>query len=469
MLKKIKFNFIYPGILVILFFIATLSVHAASSAPSYITLDVTNNSIANCKIDGSTDDFKSLNKIINYITSSPSAYILLFPYTGKSMVLSDTVNITRGNIILKLNCNIQFTKSKYSKEDSMNVFEIGYSRYSRTPIYNVQIIGNNIEINGNGDNLSYIEKSHTKPNYGDIIHLRRVINGSISGIICNNAVENGLRVYMCQNITVENCEFKNTKLDNGLTVMGLPVYTDDWTYNDETCNNNIAVRNCISHNNKDVGFSASICRNVLFDTCTSYENGTSNGFNAGGGFSHECLGFSTYYDQPTTWNGLTTFYNCKAYNNQNYGIYTDANGTIINKCIIDGTIQNKNDNYGRSIYGGNAIYAMSAKGAISIIDTTIKNSDSYAIAYSNSSASIDSALNIQNISITNVAKGIYCLNATTIIINKARLTNIPTAPLNFLDGDKKGTIYLKNFTTANIGKMLIGNANKLIVDNTISY
>ena len=103
MLKKIKFNFIYPGILVILFFIATLSVHAASSAPSYITLDVTNNSIANCKIDGSTDDFKSLNKIINYITSSPSAYILLFPYTGKSMVLSDTVNITRGNIILKLN------------------------------------------------------------------------------------------------------------------------------------------------------------------------------------------------------------------------------------------------------------------------------------------------------------------------------------------------------------------------------
>ena len=112
---------------------------------------------------------------------------------------------------------------------------------------------------------------------------------------------------------------------------------------------------------------------------------------------------------------------------------------------------------------------MSAKGAISIIDTTIKNSDSYAIAYSNSSASIDSALNIQNISITNAAKGIYCLNAATIIINKARLTNIPTAPLNFLDGDKKGTIYLKNFTTANTGKMLIGNADKLIVDNTVSY
>ena len=79
------------------------------------------------------------------------------------------------------------------------------------------------------------------------------------------------------------------------------------------------------------------------------------------------------------------------------------------------------------------------------------------------------AINIQNISITNAAKGIYCLNAATIIINKARLTNIPTAPLNFLDGDKKGTIYLKNFTTANTGKMLIGNADKLIVDNTVSY
>lgn len=459
----------YILLFIIIFSVNAFSSNAKSNTSSHITIDVTNNSIANCKIDGKTDDYPAIRSIMSYVNSTSTPITLIFPYTGFTMLLSDTIYISRSNVTLNINCDITFTKSVYDKNNSMNVIEVGYSRYSRTPISNIQIIGNNIEINGNGNNLSFVETSHTKPNYGDIIHFRRVKNGKISGITCNNAIENGIRIYMCQNITVENCELKNTKLDNGLTVMGLPVYEENWSYNDDTCNNNVIVRNCTSHNNKDVGFSASLCRNVLFDTCVSYENGTATGFNAGGGFSHECLGFSTYYNEPNTWNGLTTFYNCIAYNNQNYGIYTDTNGTIINNCTIDTVIQNQSGTYGRTIYGGNGIYALSSKGAVSIINTTITNTDAYAIVFSNSAPSIASALNIENITISNTAKGIYCSNTDNIIINKATLKNIPIAPLNFLDGIRKQTIYLANFNTSNIGKMLIGNAQNIIIDDSLEY
>lgn len=466
---KIKLKFIYLLILIIVLNQNYLSSNAKSNNSLCTTIDITNNFIANCKIDGKTDDYSALKSIMDYVNSTSEHITLKFPYTGSPMILSNTINISRSDVTLNIDCDINFTKTVYDKNNSMNVIEVGYSRYSRTPINNIQIIGNNIEINGNGNNLSFVETSHTKPNYGDIIHFRRVTNGYISGITCNNAVENGMRIYMCQNVTVENCEFKNTKLDNGLTVMGLPVYTENWTYNDDTSNNNVVIRNCISHDNQDVGFSASLCRNVLFDTCISSENGTASGFNAGGGFSHECLGFSSYYGQPNTWNGLTTFYNCRAFNNQNYGIYTDTNGTIINKCTIDTVIQNKTDNYGRTIYGGNGIYAMAAKGALSIFDTTIQNTPSYAIAFSSSSTSISSALNIENISIANSTKGIYCMNTDSIIVNTAILKNIPSAPLNFIDGKKKQTICLSNFSTNNVGKFLIGNANNITVDNSISY
>ena len=466
---KIAFKKTYILLFIVFLSINSFSSFAKSNTSSHITIDVTNNFIANCKIDGKTDDYPALKSIMSYINSTSTSATLIFPYTGSTMLLSDTIYITRSNVTFKINCDISFTKSVYNKDNSMNVIEVGYSRYSRTPISNIQIIGNDIEINGNGNHLSFIETSNTKPNYGDIIHFRRVTNGKISGIICNNAAENGIRIYMCQNIIVENCEIKNTRIDNGLTVMGLPVYDENWYYNDDTCNNNVIVRNCSSHNNEDVGFFASLCRNVLFDTCVSYENGTATGFNAGGGFSHECLGFSTYYNEPNTWNGLTTFYNCNAYNNQNYGFYTDTNGTIINGCTIDTVIQNQSETYGRTIYGGNGIYALSSKGAVSIIDTTITNAESYAIVFSNSVPSIPSALNIENITITNTAKGIYCSNTDTIIINKANFKNIPIAPLNFLDGSPKQTIYLKNFNTSNVGKMLIGNAKNIIVDNSLEY
>ncbi len=436
---------------------------------SYTILDVTNNSIANCKIDGKTDDYSAMKSILSYVNSTSSPIILEFPYTGSPMLLSDTIFITRSNVTLKIDCDIHFTKASYSKTNSMNVIEIGYSKYSRTPIHNINIIGNNIEINGNGNNLSFIETAHTKPSFGDIIHFRRVINGYISGIICNNAVENGMRIYMCQNVIVENCEFENTKLDNGLTVMGLPVYDESWTYSDESCNNNVIIRNCTSHNNEDVGFSASVCRNVLFDTCYSYENGSADGFNAGGGFSHECLGFSTYYNEPNTWDGLTTFYNCTAYNNQNYGFYTDTYGTTINHCTIDTVIQNNTATYGRTLHGGNGIFAMGAKGTVTIKDSTITNVDSYAIAFSSGSSSIPSILDIKNITVTDTKKGIYCYNTDEVSINTATLKNIPTTPLYFLDGKQKEKIYLKNFCTNNIGKMYIGNAKYIIVDDSVKY
>lgn len=469
MKKSIKL--IYTLIIIMIMFLLSnpFGVNAKSNITSPITLDVTNNFIANCKIDGKTDDYPALKLIMDYVNSTSIPTILIFPYTGSSMILSDTIFIARSNVTLNLNCDITFTKCTYDKNNSMNVIEVGFSKYSRSSISNIQIIGNNIEINGNGSNVSFVETTHTKPSFGDIIHFRRVINGYISGIICNNAVENGMRIYMCQNVSVENCEFKNTKLDNGLTVMGLPVYEENWTYNDDTCNNNIVIRNCTAHNNMDVGFSASLCRNVLFDTCYSYENGSANGFNAGGGFSHECLGFSTYYGEPNIWNGLTTFYNCSAYNNQNYGFYTDANGTVIDNCTIDTVIQNSTATYGRNLRGGNGIFAMGAKGTFTIIDSIITNTKSYAIAFSTGSASIPSTLSIKNITIANTAKGIYCYNTDNIIIDTATLKNIPVSPLYFLDGKAKKRICLRNFYTNNIGEILIGNAKYMVIDNSIKY
>lgn len=68
------------------------------------------NNIANCKIDGVTDDYAALNEIKKKVNSTTEPVTLLFPYTGSAMTLSDMIHFTRSNITIEMYCDVKFTK-----------------------------------------------------------------------------------------------------------------------------------------------------------------------------------------------------------------------------------------------------------------------------------------------------------------------------------------------------------------------
>lgn len=428
-------------------------------------INVMDNSIANCKIDGVTDDYENLNAIVKAVNDLSTPVTLLFPNTGKAMLLSNTITINRSNITLEILCDVKFTKTIFSTKESMNVLVFGKSVAFREPLYNVHVIGSgNNTIHCNGSAIGLTQTKNTQDNDGNGIYFRRVCNSSIENINVKNALCDGIKIYNSKNIVVDNCDVSETVIDNGLTVMGLPIFTTDWEYDKYTdrCSNNIIIRNCTSHDNEDVGFSASVCHDVTFENCLSYKNGNADGFNAGGGYSAELLGFTAYFGVSVDYDMNITFRNCRALNNNNYGFYTDVNGVKVDGCTIDKTVQNDSTtNSGRNIRGGNGVFA-NGKGRMEIINTSFSNTAFYAICVNSNE---NRNLKVNEINIEGCTKGIYIPYIAFLYLTNVSIKNVTSMPIYIVDGNKKKYAEIKNVSLYDCGTIYVGNAEYIEIDN----
>ena len=428
------------------------------------TINVMDNQIANCKIDGTTDDYANLAAIIKAVNDLSTPVTLLFPNTGKAMLLSNTITINRGDITLEILCDVKFTKATFSATESMNVLVFGKSVASREPLYNVHIIGSgNNTIDCNGSAIGLTQTKNTQANEGNGIYFCRICNSTIENIKVKNALCDGIKIYNSKNIVVDNCDVSGTIIDNGLTVMGLPIFTLDWEYDKyaDRCSNNVIVKNCTAHNNEDVGFSASVCHDVTFENCLSYENGNADGFNAGGGFSAEILGFTAYFGVPVDYDMNITFRNCRSLNNNNYGFYCDVNGAKIDGCTIDKTTQNDSTNSGRNIRGGNGIF-VSGKGRMDIINSSFTNTALYAVCIN---ANENRILKINEVKIEECAKGMYIPYIVFLYLTNVSIKNVTSMPIYIVDGAKKKYAEIKNVSLYDCGTIYVGNAEYIEIEN----
>lgn len=427
------------------------------------TINVMNNSIANCKIDGITDDYPALLQIVKYVNATVNPVRLVFPYTGSTMLISDEIYVSRGNVTLDVYCDIQFTKSQFASGENMNVFKFGRTS-DRTPISNVNFIGHGITINANGASLGLKQTSHSQVAEGNGILFQRISGGTLRGVHVTNALCDGIKIYNSKDVIVEECEVSQTVMDNGLTVMGLPLFSKDWKFDkyDDRCWNNVIIRNCKAHNNEDLGFSASVCYGVTFDNCFSYENGNVDGFNAGGGFSAEGLSMSAYFEvNDMTYDMNIIFRNCRALNNNNYAFYTDVNGVTIEGCVIDKTIANDaTTSSGRNIRGGNGIFA-NATGRLDVLNTSFLNTALYAVCV-NPNSKVN--LRLEKISVADCAKGIYVPYVAFLYMKDLICKNTKT-PVYLNDGTKKKYVELKNISLYDCTGLYIGGAEYMDADN----
>lgn len=435
-----------------------------AKANGICTINVMDNSIANCKIDGTTDDYANLTTIIKAVNDLSTPVTLLFPNTGKAMLLSNTITINRSNITLEILCDVKFTKATFSATESMNVLVFGKSVASREPLYNVHVIGSgNNTIHCNGSAIGLTQTKNTQDNDGNGIYFRRVCNSSIENINVKNALCDGIKIFNSKNVIVDHCDISETEIDNGLTVMGLPIFTEDWKYDKyaDRCSNNIIIRNCTAHNNEDVGFSASVCHDVTFDNCLSYENGNADGYNAGGGYSAELLGFTAYFGVPVDYDMNITFRNCRSLNNNNYGFYCDVNGAKIDGCTIDKTTQNDSTNSGRNIRGGNGIF-VSGKGRMDIINSSFTNTALYAVCIN---ANENRILKINEVKIEECAKGMYIPYIAFLYLTNVSIKNVTSMPIYIVDGAKKKYAEIKNVSLYDCGTIYVGNAEYIEIEN----
>lgn len=427
-------------------------------------INVMDNNIAKCKIDGVTDDYTALNEIKKHVNATTEPVTVLFPYTGSPMLLSNMIHFTRSNITIEMYCDVNFTKSVFAENDHMTVFKFG--RVSdRTPISNINFIGHGITIDANGASLGIEQASHSQVAEGNGIRFQRINGGLIKGVNVRNALCDGIIVYVSKNVIVEKCDASNTVMDNGITVMGLPLFTTDWIFDkhDDRCWNNVIVRDCTAHNNEDLGFSASACHGVTFENCISYANGSVDGFNAGGGYSAEILYGETkkFFEVPLDFDMEITFRHCKALNNNNYGFYGDVDGITIDNCIIDKTIANDTTtSNGRNIRGGNGVF-FNGTGRLDIINPSISNTAMYAICVNPNSKT---TVRLEKVAMETCEKGIYVPCVEFLYIKDLMAKNTKT-PLYLNDGTKKKYVELKNISLYDCLGVYIGGAEYMDVDN----
>ena len=294
--------------------------------------------------------------------------------------------------------------------------------------------------------------------------MRKIYKGGIYDVHVDNALTNGILIQFSKDIIVKDCVTSNTVVNNGLTVMELPLFNDDaFSESNDIFHNNIIIDSCESYGNKDVGFTTAWAIDVKFIDCYSHDNGNINGWNVGGGFSNESLGWSnklpTRYSSIGANFGFDTnviFEDCKSIDNYNYGFYCDNVDTIIKNCEIEGSIQTNSKEEKRK---GNGIFSNTVKEGFIINGTSIKNCDNYAILLKNSSGEIF----IKDTDIDNL-KGIYLYNVANYNWNGVNIFNA-TRPMYLADGNMAKKAIISDLYVKNSSVVLLGNVKSLTVEN----
>lgn len=444
--------------------------------------------LTSCKIDGVTDDTLALKEIFKYVKNNKKYTKIILPKTGFDMIISDNCQLERSNIEIEINCNIKFNSIVHK-----NVFTIGGDNINSS----VTLKGSNIVIDGNGNNMEYLNYVvGSTPSYC-CVAFKRIDGLKVSGIKFENGLVECVTVLDCRNISFDNCEFNGSLYDNGLSIYNT-LYNTIYNEKDESTWTNAIIRNCKANNCMDFGMTAFKSVNVIFENCisTNCGNKLEEQANKGGGYSAE------NYDIER--NAQIKFLNCKAISCVGRGIYADADGVFIDencefidiKSGIPDTISPTNDqlnningigvrcNNNNVTIGG--IFRNCIKGIVhqswnneKTYDVILKNididtTDDLGIYVDGANSLIIDTLNLKNTCKVSGTKAIYLSNLNNFVSKNAYLLkgtgnaengiyglNIVNSSHNGQTGDLLNNISSSNVDTLNCGGSF--NSNHLVI------
>lgn len=271
-------------------------------------------------VSDGADYYPALTRAVTAIrTGLTKSRTLLIPQTETYWPVSQQVLFNLSNFTLLLHGNVQMMSTTAQKT---LLFSYDTNPQPAQMLTNVCVLGNGSFVDGNGNNMIF-EYYHGMPNADNYSAIRfNYIRGLVvDNVVANNGAVDSMSLRQCQKWLVSNCEFKNSKEDNGFSAT-----TDFATYvrGDWTTYGYGWVVNCIAHNNNDFGMTAYNCAGVKFIGCRSYANND--------GYSYE-----DNYSAPNSkiFDGL--FSDCIAFNNTSSrtvvpggrGFYVDASGVTI--------------------------------------------------------------------------------------------------------------------------------------------
>jgi hypothetical protein len=286
--------------------------------------------LTNAKIDGVTDDYPAMQKLFTYLAGISKPKIVLFPYTGSTMMLSNTIDIrAHDNLVLVMLCDLQLTKTTKDVDANLYCMYI-HGKFSTTPSHNIRLYGNFNTLYGNGANIVGYDYATGGTRAGCFL-MEYVQNGIIKNIRFVDGLVSCFTVQACQNVSVDAIYAKGSHHDNGVTISGVPPAWLTFDANNPATWNNIVVTNSFAEQCTDLGFTSINAVGVVFDNCVASKCGNTAGYNAGGGFSCEQVNIEKRLSH-------VIYRNCRAYGCYNFGFECDSSEVIYDGCVADKVI-----------------------------------------------------------------------------------------------------------------------------------
>lgn len=267
------------------------------------------------KADG-TNEYSILQNMLNSLKLESKVKKVIFNKgnTG-TYTVGSTLLFSLSNVTWDFRANIKTTMT-------VNPITVCFSdQLGESPIvniYNVRIEGNGNYFDGNG-NLSTSTGVFVP---AATMQLTGVIGFEINNVTSKNGLFHDCVIFKSQNGKINNCDFKDSRGYNGLTVYGTPA---NITYieNDASTWNNIIVTGCSASNCSDYGFTSQEAINVTFENCLVYNSS---------------MGYSSEAHTSINLRMRTNFLNCKAekltgpkgFSLQSNDIYMDENCGVAN-------------------------------------------------------------------------------------------------------------------------------------------
>lgn len=296
-------------------------------------LIITNNEVNikqfGAKINNQNDDLQSFINCLLFAKTN-NIFKIIIPETGSTLLISDTLEITQSNLYLDIRSNIKLTKTvNLSQTD--NLCAINIHGTSENYLENIIVDGNIIsKIDGNASNVTQNLSTGSGLFGANTLTTSYITGLEIRNIELTNGYKDCFANGNSHRVFIHNCIFSNSYRDNGCTISHAnTIENDDF----------VIVKNCISKNCRDFGFTSWLGINVKFENCEAINCGNTGAtiydntyVSEGGGFSSETPS-ATLLEQPS--NARTEFINCKALNCYNHGWYSNLKNTILENCNVN--------------------------------------------------------------------------------------------------------------------------------------
>lgn len=262
-------------------------------------------------VSDGADYYPALTRAVTAIrTGLTKSRTLLIPKTDTFWPVSQQVLFNVSDFILLLHGNVKLTSTARQKT---LVFAYDLLEQPAQMLTNVSVYGNGSYVNGNGSAMTFTYTHGDGSSNDSSVRFNYVRGVYVENIVADNGPIDSFSLRQCQKWAVVNCEFTNSKEDNGFSAT---TNFSTYSYGDWNTYGYGWVVNCTGHDNKDLGMTAYDCAGVKFIGCRSFENG--------GGYSYE-----DDFSSPNSklYEGL--YSDCVAYNNTERGFYVDASGVTI--------------------------------------------------------------------------------------------------------------------------------------------